>query len=103
MVPKKGLDLPNFRKSFSLNKIAIVTEYTRFANFSILSIRLTASDASISLYDRRTPNLIGCSNFWTPRTRAYTVLVFQETTKQIFDVNCDESSESFRNYPLSFV
>lgn len=26
LVPKKGLDLPNFDNSFSLNKIAIVTE-----------------------------------------------------------------------------
>lgn len=39
MVPKKGLDLLSFGNSFSLNKIAILIEYTGFANFSILSIR----------------------------------------------------------------
>jgi hypothetical protein len=56
LVPKKGLDLPSFGNSFSLNKIAIVIEYTGFANFSIVSIRLTASAVSIYLHDRRTPN-----------------------------------------------
>jgi hypothetical protein len=67
MVPKKGLDLPNFRKSFSLNKIAILIEYTGFANFSIVSIRLTASAVSIYLHDRRTPEPIACSKLGTPK------------------------------------
>jgi hypothetical protein len=67
MVPKKGLDLPSFGNSFSLTKIAIVIEYTGFANFSIVSIRLTASAVSIYLRDPRTPEPITCSKLWTPR------------------------------------
>lgn len=37
----KGLEPQSFGNSFSLNKIAILIECTGFANFSILSIRLT--------------------------------------------------------------
>jgi hypothetical protein len=47
LVPKKGFDLPSFGNSFSVNKIAILIEYTGFENFSILSIRFTASVVSI--------------------------------------------------------
>lgn len=67
LVPKKGFDLPSFRKSFSLNKIAIVIEYTGFAIFSIVSIRLTASAVSIYLHGRRTPEPIACSKLGTPK------------------------------------
>jgi hypothetical protein len=69
MVPKKGFDMPSFGNSFSLNKIAIVIEYTGFANFSILSIRLTASRVSTESHDRGTPDPIACGKFWTPRLR----------------------------------
>jgi hypothetical protein len=63
MVPKKGFDLPSFSNSFSLNKIAILIEYTGFANFSILSAGLTASAVSTESHDRWTPNLITAASF----------------------------------------
>ncbi|HEX5433600.1 MAG TPA: hypothetical protein VFY05_05140, partial [Candidatus Angelobacter sp.] len=63
MVAKKGFDLPSFENSFSLNKIPTLIEYTGFANFSMLSIRLTASGVSISLHDRRTPIRVPAANF----------------------------------------
>src|SRR5262245_42125153 len=46
---KEVFSLPSFGNSFSLNKIAILIEDTGFANFSIVSIRLNASDISICL------------------------------------------------------
>jgi hypothetical protein len=70
LVPKKGFDLPSFRKSFSLNKIAIVIGYTGFANFSIVSIRLTASAVSIYLHDRLTPEPMPAAN--SGHQKAYT-------------------------------
>src|ERR1051326_5844110 len=62
LVPKKGFDLPSFSNSFSLNKLALILDYTGFANFSILPITLTASAVAIELHELRTPNRIAVSN-----------------------------------------